>query len=136
MDNKLEEGVTFEYAFKFSQDDVQRFAEASGDFNPIHLDSTFAKESIFGRTIIHGFLGGSVFSKVFGTIFPGHGTIYLKQSMSFYKPMFVDEKYSALFSVKEVLSEKSRAWVKTEIKDQKENVVISGEALIQHDEIR
>ena len=66
MDNTIKVGDTFTYSFQFTQEDVIKFAEASGDFNPIHLDSTYAKNSIFGRTIIHGFLGGSVFSKVFG----------------------------------------------------------------------
>jgi acyl dehydratase len=123
----------FEYRFSFNQENVINFAEASGDFNPIHLDEEFAKKTIFKRRIIHGFLGGSVFSMVFGTKYPGAGTIYLNQNMIFYKPMYIESEYVAKFFIKEVYSEKSRALVHTEIYSEAGNLVIGGEALIQHD---
>lgn len=126
----------FEYDFRFTQEDVIKFAEASGDNNPVHLDPEFAKNSIFKRTILHGFLGGSVFSKVFGTLNPGFGTIYLKQTMSFYKPMFTFVDYKAVFTILEIKSEKKRALVKTEILDLEGNLIIGGEALIQHESIK
>lgn len=136
MDNNIKVGDSFEFNFCFTQEDVIKFAEASGDYNPIHLDSSYAINSIFGRTIIHGFLGGSVFSKVFGTIFPGEGTIYLKQDLSFFKPMFTMENYIANFQIISVVSEKNRALVKTYIVDKNNNIIIDGEALIKHPRIK
>jgi 3-hydroxybutyryl-CoA dehydratase len=135
MENNIKVGSEFSYEFIFNQNDVINFAKASGDDNPIHLDEDYAKTSIFKRRILHGFLGGSVFSKVFGTIFPGNGTIYLKQNMSFYKPMFAETNYVAKFLVTEVTSEKNRATVKTEILDSNNELVIGGEALIKHSSI-
>lgn len=135
MDNNIKAGSKFKYEFVFNQNDVINFANASGDDNPIHLDDHYAKTTIFKKRIIHGFLGGSVFSKVFGTIFPGKGTIYLKQDMCFYKPMFVETKYVAKFLVTEVISEKNRAIVKTEIFDLNDELIIGGEALIKHPNI-
>ncbi|HMT53004.1 MAG TPA: MaoC family dehydratase [Saprospiraceae bacterium] len=125
-------GSEFSYSFSFSQDDVLTFANASGDFNPIHLDDEFAKTTIFKKKIVHGFLGGSVFSKVFGTLFPGSGTIYIKQSMTFYKPMFVDQGYVAKFKVIEIDSKKNKALVSTEIYDNENCLIIGGEALIKY----
>ena len=135
MATKVVNGSTFEYKFVFDQEDVILFSEASGDRNPIHLDDEYAKKTIFKRTIIHGFLGGSVFSKVFGTLFPGKGTIYLKQNLSFFKPMYTGVDYTALFKVKEVFKDKKRALVDTIIIDEKNNTCITGEALIQHENI-
>lgn len=135
MDKRITVGSSFEYEFLFTQDDVIKFADASGDFNPIHLDEEYAKNSIFKKTIIHGFLGGSVFSKVFGTIFPGNGTIYLKQDLSFFKPMFTNNKYVSKFEVIETDLIKNRAVVKTSILDESNEVVIKGEALIKHPSI-
>lgn len=135
MENRINVGDLFEYPFSFKQEDVIKFAEASGDFNPIHLDNEFAKDTIFKKTIIHGFLGGSVFSKVFGTIFPGEGTIYLKQDLGFYKPMFTNQNYNAVFEVVDVLISKNRAVVKTIILDELKEIVIKGEALIKHHRI-
>lgn len=135
MDNKITVGSSYEYEFSFTQDEVVKFSDASGDFNPIHLDQEYAKNSIFKRTIIHGFLGGSVFSKVFGTIFPGSGTIYLKQDLSFFKPMFTNSKYVAKFEVIKTDSIKNRAEVTTSILDELNEIVIKGEALIKHPSI-
>jgi 3-hydroxybutyryl-CoA dehydratase len=123
----------FEYQFIFTQKDVEKFAEVTGDKNPIHLDEEFASKSVFGRRIIHGFLAGSVFSKVFGTLFPGDGTIYLKQEMKFIAPMFVDEEYTAKFSVKDIIKEKGKAVITTVIIDKKLKETIIGEAVVIND---
>ena len=131
MLKKIDLGTKYEYPFSFSQKDVIAFSEASGDKNPIHLDKSYADKTIFGRTIIHGFLGGSVFSKVFGNIFPGEGAIYLKQNMTFLNPMLIEENYVARFEVIELISDKNRAIIKTTIFNKKD-LIISGEALIQH----
>jgi 3-hydroxybutyryl-CoA dehydratase len=135
MDNRIIVGSTYLYEFSFTQEDVIKFAQASGDFNPIHLDQEYARNTLFKRTIIHGFLGGSVFSKVFGTIFPGNGTIYLKQDLTFFKPMFTGINYKATFEVIETDVSKNRAIVITNILDNDDGIVIKGEALIKHPSI-
>lgn len=128
-------GYIFNYPFSFTQEDVINFANASGDLNPIHLDEDYAKNTIFKKTIIHGFLGGSVFSKIFGTIIPGEGTIYLNQNMFFYKPMYTGVKYYAKITIEEIIKNKSRAIVKTEIFDEQQKLIIDGSAIIQHPQI-
>lgn len=80
---------------------------------------------------MHGMLSASLFSKVFGTLFPGEGTIYLKQTLNFLKPMYVDTTYEAVFTVKEVLKDKHRAIVETTIKDKTTGTLCtSGEATV------
>jgi acyl dehydratase len=124
---------TYSYTFKFSQVDVQRFAEVTGDRNPLHLDAEYASKTIFKQPIMHGFLGGSVFSKVFGMLFLGEGTIYLKQSMEFLRPMLVDTDYEATFEVKEIDREKHRAIISTSIKDKNtQKETLRGEAQVMH----
>ena len=103
------------YAFEFSQAEVASFAELSGDNNPIHIDEAYARETVFKRPIVHGFLVGSVFSRIFGTQYPGIGTIYLSQSMKFLAPVFAGKRYQAKITVKEVNLQKNRAVVSTEI---------------------
>jgi len=129
----IEQGTTYSHEFSFTQDEVVTFAEVTGDKNPVHLDAAYAAGTMFKKPIMHGFLGGSVFSKVFGTLFPGEGTIYLKQSMAFMRPMFVDVAYEVKMTVKEVNKEKHRATVETIIADKATgDVVISGEATVMN----
>ncbi len=124
---------TYTHEFQFSQDEVTRFAEVTGDKNPVHLDAAYAATTMFKKPIMHGMLSASLFSKVFGTLFPGEGTIYLKQSLSFLRPMYVDTVYEAVFTVKEIMAEKNRAVVETVIKDKTTGAVCtSGEATVMN----
>jgi len=109
------ENNIYKTKFSFTQEDVNKFAELTGDKNPIHINEEFAKNTVFGKRILHGFLGASIFSKVFGTEFPGEGTIYLKQSLQFLKPMYPDFTYTAVFEIKDIYKEKSRALIRTYI---------------------
>ncbi|MBO6879927.1 MULTISPECIES: MaoC family dehydratase [Winogradskyella] len=129
---QIKKGSTFRESFAYTQNDVDRFAEISGDKNPIHLDEAYAAQSIFKRRIIHGYLGTSVFSKVFAMDFPGEGTIYLKQDLKFMKPMFADTQYTAVFEVIEHMQDRHRALVSTYILNNNNEEVVTGEALIQN----
>ncbi|MCC6372685.1 MAG: MaoC family dehydratase [Bacteroidia bacterium] len=122
----------YTHKFQFSQEEVNQFAKVTGDNNPVHTDAAYAAGTMFKRPIMHGMLSASLFSKVFGTLFPGEGTIYLKQSLSFLKPMYVDTQYEAVFTVKEVLKDKNRAVVETLIKNPDGLVCTSGEATIMN----
>ena len=123
---------TFVHEFSFSKEDVFAFAEVSGDKNPIHIDDEAASKTVFKRRIVHGFLGASIFSKVFGMLFPGQGTIYMGQTLKFMAPMFEDQTYSAQFKVLEVNAEKHRAKVETLIVDSENKIIISGEATVMN----
>lgn len=129
----IEENQIFRFPFSFSQAEVIQFAQVTGDNNPLHLDAAYAAGTVFKQPIIHGFLGGSVFSRVFGTLFPGEGSVYLKQSMEFVRPMLVDTAYEAVFTVKEINREKHQAVVTTEIVDKNRGKLsVRGEATVMN----
>ncbi len=129
-------GDTHKTIITYTQEDVEKFAELSGDNNPLHLDDEYAAKTIFKKPIIHGFLSASIFSKILGVEFPGEGTIYLKQTLNFLKPMFVDTNYEAILTVSEIDSKKHRALIKTNITNQRNGKkVLAGEALIQNENV-
>ena len=49
---------------RITDQDVRRYAEITQDFNPLHLDEDFARQTTFGRRIIHGTLGVRVLLEV------------------------------------------------------------------------
>jgi len=130
--DKLKIGDTYTEQVRFTQANVNKFAEISGDNNPIHIDEEYASKTPFGKPIVHGFFAGAVFSKVFGTQWPGEGTIYLFQEMSFRAPVFVEQDYVAKFSVIEVDEEKHRGVVECILETSDGKVAITGKAKLLH----
>ena len=125
------EGDIFELEISYTQEEVNAFAQLTGDDNPIHLDAAYAANTAFRKPIIHGMLTASVFSKILGTQFPGEGTIYLKQTLEFKKPMFVDTVYRVACKATSVNSRRGMATILTQIFDiENEQLVLSGEATI------
>ncbi len=125
-----------EHQFSFKQDDVELFAKCTGDDNPIHLDEEFASKSIFKKRILHGFLSASIFSKIFGTISPGEGTLYLSQTMFFLKPMFTETTYMAKVQLLTWDNAKGRGTYSTLISDPLDTLVFKGEATVFHENFK
>ena len=67
--------------------DIALFAEVSTDRNPVHLDESYAQDTIFGGRIAHGMLTAGLVSAVIGEQLPGHGTVYMGQSLKFLAPV-------------------------------------------------
>lgn len=126
--SKIKLGDTYTEKVRYTQANVDTFAQISGDNNPIHINPEYASKSIFGRCIVHGFFAGAVFSKVFGTQWPGEGTIYLYQEMKFMSPVFVEQDYDAVFEVVELDEVKHRGTIKCTLQDADGKVAIAGTA--------
>ena len=67
--------------------DIELFAEVSTDRNPVHLDDDYAHDTIFEGRIAHGMLTAGLISAVIGEQLPGHGTVYLGQTLKFMAPV-------------------------------------------------
>ncbi len=67
--------------------DIELFAEVSTDRNPVHLDDDYAHDTIFQGRIAHGMLTAGLISAVIGEQLPGHGSVYLGQTLKFIAPV-------------------------------------------------
>jgi 3-hydroxybutyryl-CoA dehydratase len=115
----------------FSQEDVEKFAELSLDINPIHLNKEYARNTIFGNTIVHGFLYGSLISAVIGNQLPGPGAIYLNQELNFKIPVYKKEVVTATVTVKDINIERSILYLDTVCTKNQNEIVIVGKAVIK-----
>jgi 3-hydroxybutyryl-CoA dehydratase len=102
----------------FTDDDIQRFVEITGDVNPLHVDDEFAAATPFGRRVLHGMLTASIFSTMVGMLLPGTGAIYRSQTLTFLLPVHVGETVTAHFVVRAIDRAKHRldidAWIENE----------------------
>lgn len=74
----------------FTQEDFDRFAQLSGDDNPIHVDADFAAATRFGRPVAHGMLLASVLRGLIGELRPGARVQSLR--LKFEAPTFANEQ--------------------------------------------
>ncbi len=116
----------------FTSEDVFTFAEVSADFNPIHLDEEFAKNSLFGKRIIHGMLTASLISAAIGTKLPGENTLYLSQSIKFTHPVYIGDHCVAEVEVISKRDDKKMLTLKTTVTTNNgETEVVVGEAIVK-----
>src|SRR5574344_843009 len=109
-------------------EDIQAFAAVSGDINPAHLNPEYADATMFHGVIAHGMLGAALISALFGTQFPGPGTIYLGQELRFTKPVRIGDTLTVLATVSEKNDEKKRIKLDCQVSNQHGEVVLKGEA--------
>lgn len=128
--NELKVGQFSILKRSFSEIDVLNFAAVTGDQNPAHVDEEYAVNSFFKTRIVHGMLVGSLFSAILGTELPGLGSIYTSQSLKFVRPVYFNEEITATVTVKEIIFEKNRVIFDCVAKNNKDEVVIVGEATI------
>ncbi|HRH72893.1 MaoC family dehydratase [Zoogloea sp.] len=117
------------YARTVTEADILAFAGVTGDFNPVHVNEELASASMFGGRIAHGMLSAGFISTVFGTKFPGPGSIYLSQTLKFKAPVKIGDTVVARCTIKELVPEKRKAKFDT-VCTVKGKVVLEGEAEI------
>ncbi len=93
--------------------DIELFAEVSTDRNPVHLDDDYAQDTIFEGRIAHGMLTAGLISAVIGEQLPGHGTVYLGQSLKFLAPVRPGDLVTAEVEVTDIEHGKRRVRMET-----------------------
>ena len=109
--------------------DIEMFAEVSTDRNPVHLDEAYARDTIFEGRIAHGMLTAGLISAVIGEQLPGHGTVYLGQTLKFMAPVRPGDQVTARVTVLAIDHAKRRVTLETRclVGD---TVVLKGEATV------
>ncbi|WP_417249408.1 MaoC family dehydratase [Celeribacter sp.] len=125
----IEIGMTRSLRKVVTDRDIELFAEVSTDRNPVHLDDAYAQDTIFEGRIAHGMLTAGLISAVIGEQLPGHGTIYLGQSLKFMAPVRPGDMVLAEVTVTDIVHGKRRVSLdcRCTVGD---TVVLKGEATV------
>ena len=124
----MEIGLSRSIAKVMGDVEIESFAKTSEDRNPIHLNDEAGKASIFKSRVVHGMLSASLFSALLGEYLPGHGAIYLSQTLQFTKPVYTRDKVVASVTVININNNKKQVTLKCEAKVG-DKLVIKGEAV-------
>jgi len=129
--SEIEIGQKAEMERMITGKDILRFAEVSGDRNPVHLDEDYAKKTFFKGRIAHGMLSAAFISAVLANKLPGPGSIYLKQELSFIKPIRIGDTITVAVKVIYKDDERERVILRTFCTNQNNELVVDGEATVK-----
>lgn len=74
-----------------SEADVDAFARLSGDYNPLHMDTEFARTTHFQKRVVHGMVVAGYVSTLVGMHLPGPGALWAQQSFNWLQPVFIGD---------------------------------------------
>jgi 3-hydroxybutyryl-CoA dehydratase len=116
-----------------TQEKINLYAEASGDFNPIHVDESFAAKTPFGGTIAHGMLNlayvSEMMTSVFGESWLSGGKLRAKFKESA-RPGDTLTVTGTIFCIEQE-SDVSYANCNFEVRNQKDETIVTGEAIVK-----
>lgn len=126
----LEVGSSYSETRVASEEIIEEIAKISGDINPIHLDETYAKDSVFGRRVAHALFCQNIISMIIGNFLPGKGAILVSQTFKYHCPVYLGDKIEATVVVKEVLP-KGKYVLDTVCRNQTKEIVLTGVSIIK-----
>ncbi len=125
----LEIGMERDLLKQVTDRDIELFAEVSTDRNPVHLDDDYAQDTIFEGRIAHGMLTAGLISAVIGEQLPGHGSIYLGQTLKFMAPVRPGDMVHTIVRVREIDHSRRRVTLDCRC-NVGDTTVLKGEAVV------
>jgi acyl dehydratase len=107
---------------------VRKFAEISGDHNPLHFDAGFVARTKFGRLVVQGGLTTGLLHALVAMDMPGPGTVFLSQNWKFTAPVYIDDTITAEAEVMSVHPSKPVTQLRVRITRHDGTTVLEGEA--------
>ncbi len=109
---------------------VKKYAEITGDYNPLHFDEAFVGKTRFGRLIAQGGITTGLLHALVAMDLPGPGSVFLNQSWSFPKPVYIGDTIRGEATVKSWRSARNMGVMNFTVANQNGDVVLKGEATL------
>lgn len=107
---------------------VEKYAEITGDYNPLHFDEAFAAGTKFGKLVVQGGLTTEILNALVAMDMPGPGTVFLSHDFKFVAPVFIGDTITGEAEVLSVHASKPVTQLKVTITRQTGETVLEGEA--------
>ena len=124
---KLSVGQRATRSLKLEMEHVQKFAEITGDYNPLHFDREFTSRTRFKELVVQGGLTTGLMHALVAMDMPGPGTVFLSQNWKFTAPVFIGDTITAEAVVASVHEKKPVCQLNVTIRRQTGEVVLEGE---------
>ena len=114
-----------------TENDIIKIGEFSHDFNPIHFDESYARETRFKKRIVHGLFCLSMISKIIAMQMPGKGSVFINESLNYTAPVYIGDEIFVKVEVNTIELDKKILNLGIECINQQDKIVMSGSALIK-----
>lgn len=128
---QLAPGQSAEFSKTVTEIDVTLFAAISGDFNPVHMNETFAAASPFGGRIAHGPITLALAAGVLGTELPGVGTVAVSNTIEYRRAVRLGDTITARVVVRDCDRERNRVTMDLSWLNQDGDLVAEGTAVVK-----
>jgi 3-hydroxybutyryl-CoA dehydratase len=88
----VEVGLTHSFEVEITESHMQKFLDISGDNNPIHIDSEYAKSKGMKDRVVYGMLTSAFYSTLVGVYIPGKYALLHSIEVGLIKPVFIGDK--------------------------------------------
>lgn len=114
-----------------TKEDVDKFADLSGDHNPLHWDESYALRTQFGRPVVYGMLTVSYVSTIIGMMIPGKGALWTSQTIEFLQPVFIGDTIVVKAKIKQISKSTRTLVLEISITNQNNQRVVTGESKVK-----
>lgn len=121
-------GQKAQRSLRLTAEHVDKYAEITGDRNPLHFDREFAEKTRFGGLVVQGGLTTGLLHALVAMDLPGPGTVFLSQNWKFTAPVFIGDTITAEAEVVSVHESKPVCQLAVRVRRDDEETVLEGEA--------
>ena len=114
-------------SLKLTAEHVKKFAEITGDYNPLHFEKDFVARTKFKELVVQGGLTTGLMHALVAMDMPGPGTVFLSQNWKFTSPVYIGDTITAEAVVLSVHATKPVSQLSVSVKRQTGEVVLEGE---------
>lgn len=128
--DEIEIGFCEEFSIEISEEHMAMFAKMSGDLNPMHIDSNYAKEHGYKDKIVYGMLASSFYSTLVGMYLPGEKCLLNKCDVDYRKPVYIGDKLNVYGEVIDKRNATRRIKIKGKMVNQEGILVNTAEIIV------
>jgi acyl dehydratase len=128
--DEIQIGQKASFQVRITDELLKKFAEMSGDYNPLHMDEIYAQNSKFHQRVCHGMLLGSFISQLVGMHIPGKKCLYLSQNLNFHNPCYISDTITVEGIVKGKSDVTKILEIEATIHNQKNTLLVNGVARV------
>jgi 3-hydroxybutyryl-CoA dehydratase len=107
--NEIAVGDSFETAITVTETHLVLGSGMFGDFNPLHVNETFASRSRFGGRILHGPFTSALVAAPVGNYFHSTAIAYLEHYCKFTAPVRIGDTLTTRWTITEKLDKPKHA---------------------------